>query len=173
MSTIIGLTGCKDIRAQKTTLEIIDNNRKYYPILNGQKLDVVFEVRNSGNHPFILSEIFTSCGCLLNKTKPFASIAPGETKFINLQYDSSKNVGATTHYVTLYGNLVDKTANEFQFHVNVVPQSMHLKDYEELYNEREETGFNIKKLVDGEETDKPYYFERNGKVYEKKKDEKQ
>ncbi|MBF5027552.1 DUF1573 domain-containing protein [Planobacterium oryzisoli] len=165
----IGLQGCNDILKQTTTLQIIDNNRKYYPILNGETLEVVFDVRNSGPHPFILSEIFTSCGCLLNETKPFASIAPGEVKTIRLKYDSSKNVGATTHYVTLYGNLKEPTENEFEFHVNVVPQSQHLKDYEELYQERSDTGFDLRKWVDGDKTQKPYYFERGGKIIEKRK----
>src|SRR5690554_8215239 len=85
--------GCADIRNQVTTLEIIDNNRHYYPILRGQELEVAFDIKNTGKHPFILSDLLISCGCVVSKKSSIKSIPPGSERTITLTYDSSKNIG--------------------------------------------------------------------------------
>ncbi len=43
---ITGISACVDIKNKKTTLEIVDNNRHYYPILQGPELDIVFVIKN-------------------------------------------------------------------------------------------------------------------------------
>src|SRR5690606_4727406 len=111
---LIVFQGCKDVRQNVTTLEVIDNNRHYYPILRGQTLDVVFDIKNTGKYPFLMSELLPSCGCVVSKKSSIGSIPPGAKRRIILSYDSSKNIGYVQHFIDIYGNLnADKVSLVF------------------------------------------------------------
>lgn len=130
-----GISACVDIKNKKTTLEIVDNNRHYYPILQGPELDIVFVIKNVGEVPFMLSDIFTSCGCLVPDKSAIEAIPPGKEGKLILKYNTTKNIGYVEHYVTLYGNLTTLDKAEIKFDVHVVPNSLNTRDYEELYLE--------------------------------------
>lgn len=149
-----------DIKDRKTSIEILDNNRHYWPVLAGQELDVVFYINNTGEYPLIIDEVITSCGCLHLSGKSTLDFVPkGETGVLRLSYDSQKNVGLAKHYITLYGNFVDGKTREAIFDVNVVPDALYTKDYEELYFEGQKSSGSIKSMVDGKENNKGYYIE--------------
>lgn len=157
---IIGLifSSCMNIKDKKTSLSIVDNNRYYYPILQGQELVIAFEIENTGKHPFVLSEIFTSCGCVVAKQSSIKSIPAGKSRTLFLNYNSTKNIGKVKHYITLYGNLLNEENVELTFNVNVVPDAHYTQDYEQLHLEyKRESG--IEQAVDGKENNKGYYFE--------------
>ncbi len=151
------LVGC-NIKDNKTTIEIVDNNRHYYPILVEQKLDIMFEVKNTGDAPFILDDIITSCGCIMVKKSSINQIPKGKTGRLMMQYDSRKNIGYVKHYITLYGNFTTTDKIEIMFDVNVVPNNLYTKDYEELYREKIEKEGGVKTFVDGDESRKGYYL---------------
>lgn len=152
------LSACAS-KDNKTTIEIEDNHRHYYPILTGQELNIKFEIKNTGKHPFILSDIFTSCGCVVIKNSSINTIPAGKSGFLILRYDSSKNIGYVKHYVTLYGNFATTNMKEIVFDVNVVPNASYTKDYEELYKEKNQKEGGLKGLVDGDESQKGYYLD--------------
>lgn len=151
-------TGCKETTNQTTVLEVVDNNRHYYPVLQGQQKTMVFQIVNKGNHPFILSDILVSCGCLLVQKAVIQRIPVGEVGELIVIFDTTKNVGEVKHYITLYGNLSDRDNMEVTFDLHVVPDSHHTKDYEELFKEHK--GDRIKDWVDGT-VDKEYYVDEN------------
>lgn len=155
----IAVTSC-GIKDKKTTLQIVDNNRHYYPILRGQKLDVMIPIKNVGKIPFILSDIFTSCGCVVVSDKSsIEAIPPGKEGHLLLQYNSDLNIGYVKHYITLYGNFDTAKQMTISFDVNVVPEAQYTKDYEELYKENEDKN-GIKEMVDGSENQKGYYMDQ-------------
>lgn len=147
--------GLKD---KKTTMEIKDPLRHYYPVLRGQELDIVYEVNNTGENPLFITDIQTSCGCLLLDESSIKVLPVGGKGFIRLKYNSSKNVGYVKHYITVFANLLDSDKHEVTFDLNVVPNALYTRDYEELYGQyKEKNGNGYKTLVDGKENEKGYY----------------
>lgn len=132
----IVFSGCQDLSKQKTTLEVLDNNRHYYPVLRGDQLEIVYTIKNTGKNPFMLTDLIISCGCIAPQTTSIYSIPSGKEGRLVLIYDSSKNIGFVKHYIELYGNLEGKEKIELVFDTNIVPPSDYTKDYEEVYVER-------------------------------------
>lgn len=152
-------TACDDIKGKKTTIQITDNNRHYYPILMGQELNIVFPIKNTGKNPFILEDIITSCGCITLEKSSIGTIPPGKEAKLVLTYNSAKNIGEVQHYITLYGNFATTQKMELMFDVHVVPQSLYTKDYEEMFQEEKDLAGNIEDLTDGNENNKGYYLD--------------
>lgn len=150
---------CVNLEEKKTTIGVVDNNRHYYPILSGQELDVVFTIKNEGENPLFISDIITSCGCLVVSNSSFTQLPAGKEGQLRLTYNSHKNVGFVKHYITLYGNFLLGDSHELVFDVNVVPDPHYTKDYEELHLEEKQAKGNYKDLVDGEEWNKGYYMD--------------
>lgn len=149
---------CGDMKDKKTTLEVIDNQRHYYPIVQGQELDIVFPIKNVGEHPFVLDDIIITCGCLALKRSSVNSIPAGSEGHLILTYDSTKNIGYVEHYITLYGNFLKGDKLEITFDVNVVPDAHYTKDYEELYQIKKDKNGGVKQMVEGGENNKGYYL---------------
>src|SRR5690606_13775238 len=156
------LVGCINFAEKKTTVEIEDNNRHYYPILAGQQKDISFNIKNKGEHPLMITDIITSCGCLkVNDDKATFSIPPGKERLLTLSYNSPKNVGYVKHHVTLYGNFLSGDIQEVEFDINVVPNAMYTKDYEELYREEMDEQGGFERFVDGDANNKGYYMDED------------
>ncbi|WP_026811677.1 DUF1573 domain-containing protein [Arenibacter latericius] len=156
--TLFTILGC-EVKDKETTLKIIDNNRHYYPILQGQELNVVYVVKNTGNSPFILSDIITSCGCIAAKKSSIKTIPPGGEGRLLLTYNSNKNIGYVQHHIAIYGNLAHTDKIELVFDLNVVPDSHYSKDYEELFQlERDKR---LEHMVESRENNRTYYLDKD------------
>lgn len=150
----ISACGIKD---KTTTLGITDSDRHYYPILQGQELDIVYQIENTGRHPLFITDIQTSCGCMLVDETSFRVLPAGGKGFIRIKYDSTKNIGYVKHYVTIYANLESSTSYEATFDLNIIPDALYSKDYEELHNEyKARTG---KKDTEADEENLGYYVD--------------
>lgn len=162
LGILLIIMSCADISKKKTTMEVLDNDRHYYPILAGQLKDISFTLTNTGNNPLIITDIITSCGCLnVEGGAGMFTIPPGKERILTLSYNSAKNVGYVKHYITLYGNFEKELYNELIFDINVVPDAMYTKDYEELYSEEVKRAGGIKEMVDGNESNKGYYMDED------------
>lgn len=156
---ILLFTSCDDFKDKKTTIEIIDNERHYYPILTGQHLDVVFKFKNTGDVPLLLTDIITSCGCLVVNKITTKNVPPGEEGVISMTFNSNKNIGYVKHWIELYGNFASSLKEELIFDVNVVPNALYTKDYEELFQEEKAKEGGVKDMVDGKENNLGYYLD--------------
>lgn len=138
----------------QTTMFLEDPYRKYYPVQQGQKLNVVVKVENTGEKPLKIFNVLPSCGCTLVKYPK--AIAPGRFGLIQMEYNSNKNLGHVGIYTTLIANTPERT-HTIYFETNVVPNSLYIKDYEELYFEekRDEKGF-IQEAVEGKANERGY-----------------
>lgn len=137
---------------------IIDPVRHYYPIVQGQKLKIVVKLENKSDFPFKIADILTSCGCIILK-KGILEVIPAQSSgFVELTYDSNKNIGLVNHFIYIYGNLnkVDKLVANFDVHV--VPDALYTPDYEELYRKEVEAEGGTKNMVEGNENEKGYYL---------------
>jgi hypothetical protein len=162
ISILLTFYGCSDLSKKTTTLKIVENNRHYYPVLRGQELDVVFTIINTGKHPFVLSDLLITCGCIVPRKSSIGSIPAGKEGKIILTYDSNKNIGFVKHFVDIYGNLDKVEKISLVFDTNVVPDALYTKDYEELYKEkRTKAGLDVKGIVDGDENNKGFYLDED------------
>ncbi|HAF35157.1 MAG TPA: hypothetical protein DCG88_14260 [Sphingobacterium sp.] len=89
------------------------------------------------------------------------SIRPCKKRLLTFSYNSAKNVGYVKHYITLYGNFEKSPIREIIFDINVVPNAMYTKDYEELYSEEIRAQGGLKTLVDGAENNKGYFMDED------------
>lgn len=64
--------------------------RHYYPILEGEELWIAYDIWNTGKNPLVISEIQTSCGCIV-ADEGKRIIPPGHDERLMFRYDSSKN----------------------------------------------------------------------------------
>jgi hypothetical protein len=62
----------------------------------------VFEFKNTGKQPLILTDVRASCGCTVPEW-PRNPILPGKTAKISVKYDS-KNLGVILRQVTVLSN---------------------------------------------------------------------
>ncbi len=153
------LLGACSKNVEPTSVEIRHPDRHYYPILQGQQLDVSFWLTNTGENPLIITDIQPSCGCILPSNKSRRIIVPkGGTEFIRLTYNSTKNVGYAEHVIRIYGNILPHGRAEMTFDVNVVPDADYTRDYEELYREYNLKTGAVKEMVDGKESERGYYI---------------
>ncbi|WP_240623439.1 DUF1573 domain-containing protein [Brumimicrobium aurantiacum] len=157
LTIVLTMNSCQDVSNKKTSIQIVDNHRQYYPILRGQELEVMFTIKNTGKNPFILSDLLITCGCIAPKKSSIRSIPAGKEGTLILNYDSSKNIGEVKHYIDIYGNLEKTEKSSIVFGVNVVPQSDYTKDYEELLKENIANG--LHEFTDGQEHQRLYYLE--------------
>lgn len=149
----------KEIRP--TTMTIKDTVRHYYPIKQGQQLDIMFTVSNTGKAPLIITEIQPSCGCIIMDKSSQVIVPEGGSRQFKATYNSIKNVGEVVHRIRLYGNMLPKGRTELKFHVNVVPDADYTRDYEELYQDFNTKNGILREMVDGKETELGYYTGEN------------
>ncbi|MFK7049309.1 MULTISPECIES: DUF1573 domain-containing protein [Flavobacterium] len=142
---------------QSTTIEVKDPQRHYFPVVQGEKLHIVFPVKNTGKNLLEIKEIQTSCGCIIADDSNIKNIVPQSTGYLHFEYDTNKNTGYVQHQIYIYGNFIPNNKIELNFDTHVVPSSLHSKDYEELYKEIQESSPDIDKLNYGLERQKNYY----------------
>ena len=155
MSSLLIFAACSG-KVNPTSVVIEDPVRHYYPILSGDELWISYELTNTGKDPLIISEIQTSCGCILYDDSK-RIIPPGNKEHLLFKYDSFKNTGYVCHQIRLYGNFESSNVMLLEFDVNVVPSSDHIRDYEEVYAKR--TQGKKKNAITKSETDnKDLYY---------------
>jgi len=150
-----GLSGCRT-KVGPTEIEVVDSVRHYYPMLQGQQLEVAYIVRNKGKNPLVLTDIITSCGCVIGDSKNTV-VLPGKDMRLKFVFDSSKNTGFVEHSIWLYGNILPGGVHRVRFDINVVPSSTSSPDYEEYYYENYKTDRMIRGLISGYEQERGYW----------------
>jgi hypothetical protein len=147
-----------DFKENLVDVEIVDPVRHYYPVVQGQELNILIELKNKSDAPFKITDILTSCGCVIVKKGVFEVIPAQSTGYIELIYNSNKNIGLVNHFIYIYGNLNKLAKLEADFDVHVVPDALYTPDYEELYRREVEENGGTKNSVEGEENTKGYYI---------------
>lgn len=158
---ILALASCKSTfeKGERTKVAVENPDRHYYPVLQGEPLEIFYRFTNTGDVPLIVDEIQSSCGCIVADKVSYRTIRPGKTGSINLKYNSNKNIGHVRHYVQVYGNVKPRGKFEISFDLHVVPDASYLHDYEELYTRELKENGNSKGLLKEEESQNRYYVD--------------
>ena len=72
-------------------------------LVDGEKVTYSFRFTNSGNAPLIISNAKGSCGCTV-PNYPKEPIAPGNSSYIDVTFDSKGRTGKQSKAVTLTAN---------------------------------------------------------------------
>ena len=145
-------TGCKK-EVRPTSMTIKDSIRHYYPIKQGQQLELMFTITNTGDAPLIISEIQPSCGCIILDKSSHIIIPEDGIRQFKATYNSIKNVGEVVHRI----RMLPHGKAELKFDVNVVPDADYTRDYEELYQDFNTKNGIVREMVDGKESELGYY----------------
>ena len=140
------LSGCKK-KVRPTTMVIKDSVRHYYSIKQGQQLDIMFTITNTGDAPLVI---------ILDKSSHIIIPEEGIRQF-KATYNSIKNIGEVVHRIRIFGNMLPNGKAELTFDVNVVPDADYTRDYEELFQEFNAKNGIVKEMVDGKESELGYY----------------
>lgn len=160
VAAALSLGGCHK-QVKLTTIGVADSLRHYFPVVMGKQLELNYLVENTGKEPLVITEIQPSCGCIFaEKTDDKRVLPPGGKLHLAFTYDSNKNLGYVRHTIRLFGNIAPKGMAALVFDVNVVPSSDYIRDYEELYNDKQTVGT----LVDGHLNN--YYVETDDGIEE-------
>jgi len=74
--------------ANYTEIQWIDSVQNFGKVNKGQKVELTFHFKNTGNRPLFIAEVRPSCGCTVaDYTK--GAIAPGQTGKVTGEFDSN------------------------------------------------------------------------------------
>lgn len=150
---------------EKTSMVVEDTLRHYYPIIRGSVLHTAYKFYNTGDKPLVIKDVVTSCGCI-EVEFPESVILPESFGFINVSYNSNKNIGFVEGYIDIYANLDSVMKQTVVFDVNVVTNADYTRDYEERYNiYLEENADNLlEKGVEGGTNQQGYFIKLGGEM---------
>lgn len=158
-AAIVALSGCHR-KVGPTEIWVEDPVRHYFPIVMGEKMDILYKVVNVGEEPFVATDVQPSCGCISfgEKDNPgVRSILPaGDSTILHFQFDGSKNIGYVHHTIRIFGNVKPRGVLELNFDLNVVPPADYTPDYEETYDAKIKVE---NSFVDGKYNQKGYYVD--------------
>ncbi|HEV9035961.1 MAG TPA: DUF1573 domain-containing protein [Puia sp.] len=106
-----------------TTIQWLDSSyRDFGRIPEGQKLDVSFRFRNTGNMPLVIARVQPSCGCTIAE-QPKAPIAPGAEGQIRATFNSEGRPGVNHKTLFVSSNTKGKQTWSLMFSVVVDKKS--------------------------------------------------
>src|ERR1044072_3848999 len=103
-----------------TTIEWIDSTSKDYGKINeGQKLDVSFRFKNTGDKPLIIRSVKPGCGCTAAEP-PKEPIAPGAEGTIKASFNSEGRPGKNSKDIYVDANTKGTQSHTVHFDVEVI-----------------------------------------------------
>lgn len=96
--SLLPFSGCKK-KVRPTTMVIKDSVRHYYSIKQGQQLDIMFTITNTGDAPLVISDIQPSCGCIILDKSSHIIIPEEGIRQFKATYNSIKNIGEVVHRI--------------------------------------------------------------------------
>ena len=104
---------------QLTTIQWIDSVRDLGKINEGQKLNVSFRFKNTGEKPLIIESVHPGCGCTV-ADYPKQPIKPGEEGEITGSFNSEGREGLQHKEITVLANTPGNGSHRIAFDVEVI-----------------------------------------------------
>lgn len=113
----IALTNYPD---QYPVFSVADTAHDFGTIEEGKVVKFDFRFRNTGKKPLIISQAGSTCGCTVPKF-PKKPVAPGETGYIHVVFDSKGKIGKQLKPVFITANTMPRQIT-LSIACNVVPK---------------------------------------------------
>jgi hypothetical protein len=103
---------------QFTTIQWLDSSKDFGKIEEGQKLEVSFRFKNTGDKPLVIERVQPSCGCTVaeQSTEP---IAPGGEGQVKASFNSQGRTGVNHKTLFVTANTKGTQSHSLQFVVQV------------------------------------------------------
>ena len=105
-----------------TTIEWMETSKNFGKITEGEKVEVAFHFKNTGDKPLVIQKVQPSCGCTVAET-PEKPIAPGEEGVIKGAFDSNGRQGMQHKSLSVQANTKGTQHHELVFEVEVLKKS--------------------------------------------------
>lgn len=79
------------------------SSKDFGDISQGDKVEHVFKLENTGKAPLVISNVAATCGCTVPQW-PKEPVAPGKTAEIKVSFNSAGKVGKQNSVVRIYSN---------------------------------------------------------------------
>lgn len=88
---------------ERTTVEFAAETYDFGTVVAGEKVPHKFKFTNTGENPFVITNVKASCGCTTPNysTEP---VAPGESGYIDVEFNSAGRPGVANKAITVTGN---------------------------------------------------------------------
>ena len=80
-----------------------ESSKDFGDITQGDKVEHVFKLENTGIAPLVISNVAATCGCTV-PSWPKEPIAPGKTGEIKVTFNSAGKMGKQNSVVRIYSN---------------------------------------------------------------------
>jgi hypothetical protein len=104
----------------KATITFEKSSHDFGDIAQGEKVNYVFNFKNTGSAPLILQDVQTTCGCTATDW-PRGPIAPGESAKIAASFDSNGKMGKQNKIITIYSN-ASNSPERVSIITNIIPK---------------------------------------------------
>ena len=107
-----------------TTIDLNEMTHDFGTINEGDVVSTTFTVTNTGKNPLIINDAKGSCGCTTPNISSFKNkpIAPGESRDIEVQFDSKGKPNVQRKTVKLMGNF-EPNPTVLNIQANVTPKA--------------------------------------------------
>ena len=65
MALVVLFFSSCDKKLKPATVIVLDPVRHYYPVLQGEMMDIAYEIENTSHNPLFIQEVQTTCGCVV------------------------------------------------------------------------------------------------------------
>jgi len=103
---------------QLTTVQWLDSSKDFGKIQEGQKLEVAFRFRNTGEKPLVIERVQPSCGCTVAE-QPKEPILPGGEGQIKASFNSEGRIGTNHKTLFINANMKESRTHSLEFVVQV------------------------------------------------------
>lgn len=93
-------------KADGPVLTFEQSSKDFGDITQGEKVEHVFKLENTGNSPLVISNVAATCGCTV-PSWPKEPIAPGKTAEIKVTFNSKGKMGKQNSVVRIYSNATE------------------------------------------------------------------
>lgn len=166
IAVILLLSSCVK-RVGPTDIRILDPDRHYYAVVQGEDVRMSYMLINDGPHPLIISDIQPAeLDIELAKEAP-RLVPKGDSVRLCFVYHTDRNIGVTEHKIRMFANInsvngiVDTTHRgiaTMRFDIHVVRPTVDRSDYEERYYAKR-PAWEI--LVDGTRGEQGYFTDED------------
>ncbi|WP_416437583.1 DUF1573 domain-containing protein [Phnomibacter sp. MR] len=105
--------------ANYTTVQWSDSIQNLGTVREGEKLEVVFKMKNTGTKPLVVQSVAASCGCTV-PSKPEEPVMPGAEAAIKAVFDSQGRSGTNHKTITVVTNTIGNQNHVLEFNVEVI-----------------------------------------------------
>jgi hypothetical protein len=95
------------------------NTYDFGDLVQGEKVEHTFRLRNTGTDPLVITNVQVTCGCTTPKGWPRDPVNPNGRAEIIVQFDSTNKIGRQNKVVTIISNATGGN-NQITFSANVL-----------------------------------------------------